>query len=255
MKNILFIAALLGGFVAKGQMTLEHIYHTVESFRVVTLEGEGEKYVMYDTVAKNIKLYNIDHSIWKTIPLSILSNGELWTIAVVSTKFFNTDSKVEAFIGVDTSITSLGFIGYIINEDGSILQTLPGIYNVHPVKVGSSWKAQAYDYNNMSDQPIYSVPGSLPGTGLKVSELKTSGVNLYPNPIDQVATLRYTLPEGVQTGKLYVYDATGHEVRSYEVSNQFHDILLHRNDLAPGIYTYKLAADGTIPAVSKFVIR
>jgi hypothetical protein len=42
---------------------------------VVNIEGDGYKYLGVDTATKDIKIYNTDHSLWKTIHTNIPAIG------------------------------------------------------------------------------------------------------------------------------------------------------------------------------------
>lgn len=253
MKKILLAAALMSAATAKAQMTLEHSYQPVSYFQVVNLEDEGEKYAMYDTTTKTLKLHNPDHSLWKTIQIPISAGFSFSNVYCLSTKFFNGDSKVELFYS-EYNYTQSKYNGYVINEDGNILNTLPDVYYLIPAKVGNGWKV--YCTSQLYKENVYSVPGSMPTpTGLKPAEMKTSDATIYPNPAGEKATLRYTLPSGTATGTLHVFDASGRVVRSYQVSNMYNDVLIHTGDLTPGVYTYKLTAEGAAPASARFVVE
>ena len=55
--------------------------------------------------------------------------------------------------------------------------------------------------------------------------------------------IEYTLPDGVQTGKLIITDLQGNEVKRYRVGTAFNDILISKSDLASGSYFYKIITE------------
>jgi hypothetical protein len=78
---------------------------------------------------------------------------------------------------------------------------------------------------------------------------------LYPNPVENAATLKYTLPAGTREATLNVYDLPGNVIRTYQVTDQFADILIQRESLPAGTYIYKLSAGNRILSAEKFIIK
>lgn len=69
----------------------------------------------------------------------------------------------------------------------------------------------------------------------------------YPNPVDSQTTIAYSLPEGVSSAKMAIYDLTGRLVKQFELSNQpgisklvWDTTDSQNNPVSNGIYIYSL---------------
>ncbi len=78
MKKAILFSIVLFAFAIKAnaQITLEHTYNSAGSLvafpnyqqlYIVKLEVDGEKYVFVDRANKQVKFYNLNHTLWKTI--------------------------------------------------------------------------------------------------------------------------------------------------------------------------------------------
>jgi hypothetical protein len=116
--------------------TLEHEYGSQITSSIV-LENSGQKYYLSDVSTKQIKIYNSDHTIWKTITLPIPSYLSLMAVVHLSESKINPDSHLE-----------IGYIVYhsaqnqyelkIANEEGFILLDLPAPYNISDIEKQSN---------------------------------------------------------------------------------------------------------------------
>ena len=89
--SILAIAIISSCQTMKAQVTLEHTYNNAAvQLYMVNLEIEGYKYIWQN--GSTVTLYNLDHSLFKVIDLSSISN--LNTILYVSEHLFNNDSLI-----------------------------------------------------------------------------------------------------------------------------------------------------------------
>ncbi len=142
-----------------GQISLEGSYDG--SVERVYLEFSGEKYFYLDAESKQVKLYHSDHSPWKTIDLPCPEEAVIWFIDHLSEGKINSDSKVEIMYsfyienGNDQTYEER-----IINEDGSILLSIPNGYFVEFSEIaGAENKLVAYLKGNPSNySEIYSLP-------------------------------------------------------------------------------------------------
>jgi hypothetical protein len=71
-----------------------------------------------------------------------------------------------------------------------------------------------------------------------ITTIKSSSINVYPNPTTD--NIHLTLPENVQQAFFTLYDMQGKELIKQEVVNEDKVMV---NDLAAGIYIYKVATD------------
>jgi len=266
MLKKLLTSTLLSCFVfcASGQITYEATYPTgaafVDELNIVKLTSSGYKYVVSDT--NNVKIYNLNHSIFQIIPIPYNGPyGSIYAVSVfyVSEELFNTNpADIEFLLLFRTSSNSIQHI-YVFDEFGNILFAKDSVglggysgieqnaivYTTGGVKLLLSRQAgqgsQAY---------VYSLPGILPCndctngviTGLanddgnQINKLP----NPYPNPTDNSTTIPYTLPEGESTGEIVFYDAAGKEIKRFKVDKTFSQIIISSADLAPGTLYYHL---------------
>jgi len=264
MKKIILIALIAFGINAKAQITLEHTYDSASTFAYgtpavesqlmkINFEVSGEQYININRWGKYIAIYNMNHSLVKTISLASLplSAGALKDILYLSESLFNTDSKIE-FMYCTASPIYTG----IYNEDGILLFSDTAFPAVRP-----NWHMQQYPIYNTSvgTKMILSYQGSnlsgykakvfgLPGTlstaiqegNAQLMQAQGALSNLYPNPSAGKATLQYELPKGEREGEIILYNTQGAEVKRYKVDNTFNDLLLDNTMLPAGVYYYQL---------------
>lgn len=88
--TIIFSILILGLFA---QVTLEQTYNYSTS--VVKLETLGYKYYLMDVPSGQCRIYNLDHSLLKTINCSVPSGFYLSDVKFISEKLFDNDNGIE----------------------------------------------------------------------------------------------------------------------------------------------------------------
>ena len=66
----------------------------------------------------------------------------------------------------------------------------------------------------------------------------------YPNPFNPITTIRYGIPESVHV-RLEVYNTIGQRIKvlvDEEKQAGYHQVIFNANDLASGVYFYRLQA-------------
>lgn len=128
MRKIIALLFSFMGFVVSAQIELEHTYPESILTRV-KFEQAGEKYYFLDRTAKDLIIYNANHTVWKTIDLGIPSTTPGTSIAIfnVSESDFNSDSNIEVAYSY---YTPTGSIGKVIGEDGTPYFTLSGCVTI-----------------------------------------------------------------------------------------------------------------------------
>ncbi|RYD57293.1 MAG: T9SS type A sorting domain-containing protein [Sphingobacteriales bacterium] len=234
MKKLLTIAAILIANVGWGQINLEHTYTDNWRTQVVTIEGEGQKYLGVEDATKNVIIYNADHSVYKTIPTQI--NTSLYLLPTYASKgLFNIDSKIEFIIMFGSDV-------HIYNEDGLLLKSFDKVAWYDVKIVDNKWKLLIHK-SIPSYQPteVYSLPGTYSSpSGFKPDQRSDGESNIIPNPFETAAFIYYTLPENTTSAVLNIYNITGTIVKQMTVTNQSDKIIIHRGDLPSGSYTYEI---------------
>jgi len=272
MKNILLIAFLAIGINANAQITLEHTYDSagyyfntakLSQLYVVKLEVDGYKYVFVDRTDKLVKLYNLNHTHWKSISFAaatdLNSSADVQDIMYISQHLFDTDNEIE-FLYVDQNGPGSA-VTQVINEDGSILFTAT---NQAPFDKISAPLAQLPIYNTSAGTKmilsgtdgnayVYSLPGTL--SNLKNIGSDNSGLSVpYPNPANDMTKIDYHLPVDVNKGEIVFFDIQGNEIKRFSVDQTFTTLLVSTSDIAAGTYYYQLQTAGQKSEGKKLIV-
>lgn len=265
--TIVFLLMLTVSY-AQAQITFEHHYPNAtftnkKDFGIVKLDSLMHKYYYIDYPISLITLYNLDHSIYKTITIPVSYNTTLsnFIIYYISTSLFDCDdSNLEYLLGYNNnSITDTSYVR-VYREDGNLLfsadsaglatsvggATLikPGIY---PTEQGTKMILNKRD----KSWNIYSLCGTLPSMISEVNFNDTK--NPFPNPTSNSITIPYVLPEGVTYANLKIFDMEGKEIRSFKVDGNFNNIILNTSEFVSGNYVYYLVTEKGISGTKKFI--
>lgn len=253
MKRIAFIISILVfiAFPSLAQISYEHTYTGV-SAAYIHLPAAGYKYYVMDVANKQCRIYNNDHSLWKSINLSIPSGYYLCDIQFVTEDLFNTDNTIEMLYVSCNYNTTLKYYTYdtrIVNEYGTVLLSMPnaGYSYIYPAETGSKLFMWIYDFSVFPETVntmVYSIPGKLNTLITETAdELKSSIGGAYPNPAANEVTIPYFLPSNVNQAELKLYSMNGIPVKSYTVDHTFNTILVKTNELPAGVYVYRIESD------------
>lgn len=255
MKRIVFILVVLvyTAFHAQGQITLEHTYTGV-SAAYINLPVAGYKYYVMDVAKGQCRLYNSDHSLWKTITLSLPTNYTLYDLQYVTENLFNTDNSIEMLYVSYIYNSTLAYYTYdtrIANESGTVLLSVPGAgYSyAYPAQTGSKLFMWVYDYSvspSKVNTIVYSIPGQTEAIGINdfPVDKQASLLKAFPNPATNEVTIPYNLPANVNQAELKLYNVNGIMVKSFTIDHTFSTINVQTGDLAAGIYLYRIESDG-----------
>jgi len=249
----LIVLLLLGNHV-KSQITLDHTYNGWAS--VANLEISGYKYYVLDVQNETLKLYNTDHSLWKSVNLSVPAGYQLTTTVYnISENLFSLDGKVCFTYSYYTTTPDYQSETIVINENGTVLLTIAGANYAYAVKVEEDTKLLVYITNyttNVTTTKVYDLPGDLT---TEVSSLPSESLLPFPNPAMDVLTIPYPSGEMTEGGEIRVFNSGGRLMKSYQVDNTFNHIIIQPGTLSSGVYHYKiLNSTGELDAGS-FVVR
>lgn len=271
MKRIIIaIGALLSGITVNAQISLEHSYHVPQSegerdLQVINLEISGYKYALIDKGANQVRLYNLNHSVWKTININMPSGYTSWYPAYIAEKLVNSDNNVEVFIDFGGNPNAAGKV-QLINESGNVLTTIDSASiggEISEVQTVGNGVYKLVLKCGKDKWCVYNLPGTIPcdkcGNGLglgKPGKGITSGTisNPVPNPSNSQTSVEYTLPIGATSGVIDVYNMNGQKVKSYTVDNTFNSLLIDNKELNSGTYYYYLTANGERSETKKMIV-
>lgn len=275
MKKVFFIALLAFGMNVKAQITLEHTYNdSISIFSLVQFSKTDYKWAVIDTVT--IKLYNVNHSLYKTIPIK---NSPVYPqdVLFISNALFDTDStNIEYMVDYSSSYYPTGKGVNIYREDGTVLfsdsslsASFPWTEVTNPVRplwypivktsTGTKMVLDSINYmtGGVSAYKVYSLPGVYyPTAGFNHSQIDNQiGLsNPYPNPAINSTRIDYELPNGVNVGEIVFYNLMGNEVKRYKVDRAFNTLLISTSDITSGTYYYQLQTSGQSSKGKKMVV-
>ncbi len=278
MKKILFLALIAFGIKAKGQIVYEHTYDTASTagmgpysdesqLMIINFEISGERYVKINRWGKVIDIYDLNHSLVKTISIAnvpLRTNNQVGEILYLSENLFNTDSKME-FMYILAGFNS--FTTYIYKEDGSIMFSDTGAELIKvnyeqqqmPIYNTSAETKMILSYSSVSGVwKVFGLPGKLT-TGIQEGNsqlMRAQGMisNPYPNPATSSTRIDYNFPNGVNEGEIIFYDLQGKEIKRFKVDKTFDHLLISTADIPAGTYFYQLQCNSQFSEGKKMVV-
>lgn len=146
-------------------------------FKTFQLDNGEAKYLRYDKKAEIISIYNLDHSVWKTVKLPLPKGHLLDEIKLVSTKTFNNDEAVEILYSCvvydyskfnyeDPTISEDDYVSFtlnIIDENGKTLLKEDHSNNYEIIESNGKKKLLVYKhlskgFTTKSQTVVYSIP-------------------------------------------------------------------------------------------------
>jgi len=263
MKKTGFLLVLLFMFgFAHSQITFEHSYDYSGDY--TKLANSGYKIFLMDVVNSKCLIYNTNHTLWKTINLSVPANNYLYDIKYVSENLFTTDNSLAlAYIYYSYNATNdyYTYTARIIKENGTELLSIPGcqlLYVVDLGDLGTKMEAYVFDYSQLYytvKTRYYTLPGNLV-YGVQDQPAKDfSSLKAFPNPAGNFTKVPYTLPEGEFEGTLTITDLQGKTVQTYTVDRNFDHIIIQTGELPRGAYLYYLQSGSYNSRPEKLIVQ
>jgi hypothetical protein len=263
MKKLISTYLFLALFTAlTAQVTLDKKYEYSTS--VVKLETLGYKYYLMDVPNGQCRLYNTDHSLYKTISCNIPGGFYLSDIKFLSEKLFDTDSGIELLCTYYSYNSAKAYYDYdskIINDDGSQITFIDGgLYNYINQTSENTYKLFSYCYDySVSPEKVWTSIYSLPGTVVSAQLLNEKSpdilLNAFPNPASNSIKVAYTLPENVNQGTLHLIDNSGRQVEQFIVDKHTDHLELDVSRFQSGVYVYFIEYGNEKSASRKLVIQ
>ena len=243
------------------QITLEKTF--TESTWITNMANSGYKYYSMDVVNSQCKLYNLDYTLWKTIPVSPPAGYTLYDMQYVSENLFSTDGLIGMacmFYKYDATGQYYTYEVRIVKENGTILLNIPGaayMYVLNAGATGSKFVTYQYDYSTYPyflGTNIYGLPGIFTGesstTGAGTSHLKA-----FPNPASGSITIPITEQDNSSVMEMIIIDLNGKEILRDRLSDDASSHTLNISSFPAGTYLYLVIADGTVVNSDKFIVK
>jgi hypothetical protein len=274
MKKIILIVfgvALLLSFKVEAQITFEHAYPPGAALHlyIVNLEVAGQKYCWRDWAGSRVVLYNLDHSLFKSMALPTVSYQTNYqrSILYVSQNLFDCTEDYIEYIYHYVHAPSYQNSIVIVNEFGTIIfngdslapmvqlnmpQTQQPIYNT---PLGTKMILSGIR-DSVIGAFVYDLCGTLSTSSepIGLSPEDISALSAYPNPSSNQTTISYQFPPDINEGEIILYDMSGAEAKRYRVDSMFSNILLDNSALKSGTYFYQFTASGNIIGTKKMVV-
>ncbi|MCE1200519.1 MAG: T9SS type A sorting domain-containing protein [Bacteroidia bacterium] len=262
MKNIIIAAFLLiaASSLVSAQINPEASYNYSGIYTY--LPSVGNKFYIMDVSLSQCRIYNADHSLWKTINLSVPANNWLYDIKFVSEGLFTTDNGL-CLAYIYYSYNDVGqyytYTAKVVRENGTQLLSIPGCQYLIVQKLAngsSKLLAYVYDYSVFPvsvQTKVYSLPGSLV-TNQFPNTAEIPLQQAFPNPAGHSLTLPWVLPENISKANLHIQDAAGRSLRTMELNNSSGQLQIDVSGWPGGQYLYYIESGKFRTAGGKFTV-
>jgi hypothetical protein len=237
------------------------------SASICKLEKSGEKYFAMDVTNKQCKIYNMDHTPYRTVNLAVPEGYYMYNIQHVSEHTFNQDDLIE-FVYIYSKYNPTETSYYysyetrVINENGVELLNIPGAGHTEIFETeenGRKLLVYVYDFYQIpavTQTMVYSLPDP-PDDPLKSGPIqhKHRPGNPWPNPSGGAVNIPVKIPPGEEPGELILYNIHGQEVMRQAINDEQEIIILPGGVLIPGTYVYKLKTGKEESQGKKIMIR
>lgn len=262
MKKIFTLILFSNLFLSlNAQLTYEKTYYF--SANITEISNGVYKIYEMDDVNNKCILYNLDHSVWKTINLSVPSGQYLYDIQYVTQDVFNLDANIELLYiyrqyVATTSSYYYNYTTRVVNETGTVLSEITNGYVANIVKTSANtsklivWTSDFSTFPYVVTSVFYGIPGNLSST---FNSIFTKFSNRpYPNPANSEIFLTYSLPDNTTKADLIIVDVHGKNVKTIKNINTEENFRLDVSLFENGIYFYYIQASGKQYGSYKFVV-
>lgn len=263
-RSLIFLFFTFLTVVGSGQITLDKKYNYSTSG--VNLEIQGYKYYLMDVPNEQCRIYNRDHSLYKSIPCVVPDGYYLADIKYVSEKLFDNDPEIEILYTYYQYIPTNDSYYYrygsrIANENGGVILTIDGArYNYVNMTGADTFQlfSYCYDYSFFPEivwTNIYNLPGKWYTYATLTGDPQDLWLRSFPNPATKSMRVEYTLPENVDTGNLYLCNSSGQPVSNYLIDRHTTFLELDVSPFPAGIYYYFVEYNGRRSESKKIVVQ
>jgi hypothetical protein len=260
--NLVVLVLLTSNLFA--QITLEHSYPNGKwETSIVKLSNSGMKYQWVDVSTGELKLYNLDHSLFKSMTFPVLANVTSTEVAYVSETTFDLDAGVEFLVSYIDDNNWMNSVTKIIDESGALIlnatsetpsiNTYDGIHGA--IFNTPSGTKMILDNHSDNAAKVYNLPGTLIATAIKNVDYFNNYLETYPNPAGNYIKLAYTLPTNIKEAKVSIYNLKGEVVRTYTIDNNYKELLIDTQEFSNGTYLCQIQSSGLKIASTKFIVQ
>jgi len=277
---IIIIVIILNINYSFGQLNLSYVYTTDGPESFFKVGPSGLKYFgEHDSLNHLVyfKLYNPDHSLFKTIAPPVFPGKTINGIFYVSETLFNTDTLIEYLViyyPIGPGIAAIR----VCNENGNIILERDSAASGGQIFTNTGWKIfpdgnnsklMVSRYTNPGQAipttvEIYDLPGQLPCLECNNGEISgyAEPSNIiaaenksiaFPNPFNDFVTIRYSLPKNTQHAFINLFGIAGELIKKKEIDNHFGEIIITKEEIRQGVYIYQIIADDKVISKDKII--
>lgn len=261
-QHVLIMAIMAQSLFLAGQITLESTYNHSGTF--TKLAQSGYKFYLMDVASNQCRIYNTNHTLWKTINLAVPANNYLYDIRYISENLFTTDNNLclaYIYYNYNASGQYYSYTAKVIRENGTELLSIPGCQYLYAHSVGTAGtKLVAYSYNySVSPYTIQTLVYNLPGQLVSVSDSdifnEEALLNAFPNPANDFINIYYELPDGISNAEMLIHDIGGNVLRKFDIGNQSENIMISTGSFPKGFYLYAINSGSRLIKSGKFIVQ
>jgi len=279
MKKFILIALIAFGINAKAQIALENTYPNgsinAENIRFINLTT-GAKYALVNSTTFQLDIFNLNHSLYKSVPIPSQVGFDGWYVNYISDKLFDNDSTDIEYLIFRYKASPIFYSVIIYDESGNTTFSLDsatvGGFNpnystitIFNTDSGTKMILSGSPSPQVPWAKVYSLPGYLIsgpyGSTYQQqlingeSSLYISSItNPYPNPTNSSTRIDYTFPNGVNQGEIVFYDLQGKELKRFKVDKTFDHLLISTTDIPAGTYFFQLQTSNQASEGKKMVV-
>ena len=236
MKKLLLFAVLLANY-CKAQISLDQSFPT-SKIQAIVLTSSGDKIAVRDIDAYQIRLYNPDYSLWKTINVPTYSDYRFLNHFYISDNLFNSDNNIEVvatYYKYDASTAPYYFYkSLIVDESGTVVYDLGVAASVSVHYINGVYKLFASETISGNNR-IFSLPGTIPcgkcgSLGLAKPSGSSETLLTIPNPNNGIFKI-----DG--NGEMLITDVTGKKIYS---NADYNSSVIDITQYPAGIYNASL---------------
>ena len=260
---VFIILSIAWSLLLNAQIFLENEYETsfFFSFKVTKLIDSKTKY--YLVINDTLKIFNLNHTMYKQIPIPQQFNQDDYSVYCVSDKLFDIDSKVEYLLDYVSIYTGKVPGGVkVFNEEGMELFSADdyhifiAYFDENPILSTENGVKMILGGWVDNKVRIYSLPGFLPDN---IKENANSPIifglsDSYPNPSKEYTRINYRLPRGINDGEIVFFTLNGMELKRFRVDRTSDYLIVTTDDLPTGTYLYHLQTRSGISEGKKMIV-
>ncbi len=262
-KAIIFLLFLGFSISTNAQISQDASYAYSGTFTKLALSGD--KFFVMDVTNSQCRIYNTNHSLWKSINLEVPSGQYLYDIQYISENLFTTDNSlclIYTYYLYDEVNQYFTYATKVIKEDGTLLLNLPGCQYYYATELqdgATKLVTYSYDYSVFPSPlttGVYSLPGSLiTGSKAPIDPASNAAFKTFPNPASQQVTLLFPVSIKAPNATLELRNEAGQLLQQIPLQIGQNQLQLSISQYPRGMYFYQIRQQTQVLVAQKLLIQ